>query len=60
MERKEDTPIRVSRRKYEEVHREKRHQLFNETEIYTKVKDSVPTKYGWWYTWIINYSKYRR
>ncbi len=26
--------------------REKRHQLFNETEIYTKVKDSVPTKYG--------------
>lgn len=26
MERKEDTPIRVSRRKYEEVHREKRHQ----------------------------------
>lgn len=26
MERKEDTPIRVSRRKYEEVHREKRQQ----------------------------------
>jgi len=26
MERKEDTPIRVSRRKYEEVHRVKRHQ----------------------------------
>ena len=26
MERKEGTPIRVSRRKYEEVHREKRHQ----------------------------------
>ncbi len=26
MVRKEDTPIRVSRRKYEEVHREKRHQ----------------------------------
>ena len=26
MERKEDTPIRVSRRKYEEVHRKKRHQ----------------------------------
>ncbi len=26
MERKEDTPIRVSRRKYEEVHREKRYQ----------------------------------
>ena len=26
MERKEDTPIRVSRRKYEEVHREKRHK----------------------------------
>ena len=26
MERKEDTPIRVSRRKYEEIHREKRHQ----------------------------------
>lgn len=25
MERKEDTSIRVSRRKYEEVHREKRH-----------------------------------
>ena len=26
MERKEDTPIRVSRRKYEEVHKEKRQQ----------------------------------
>jgi len=23
-----------------------RHQLFNESEIYTKIKDSVPTKYG--------------
>ena len=26
MERKEDTPIRVSRRKYEKVHKEKRQQ----------------------------------
>ena len=35
MERKEDTPIRVSRRKYEEVHREKRNYVFCGTNLTT-------------------------
>lgn len=41
MERKEDTPIRVSRRKYEEVHREKRHQ---QNKVWVRVsQEKTPT-----------------